>query len=104
MHSTSDRPTNARLTTLIDNCFVKVSRAMNRGASGPEASTLLVRLLVTHFDRVYTGEGCTKSHTFGVCNDTAFSDFSREFRVLGSAVTDRVSVFVSGDGCGFEGG
>ena len=52
------------------------------GASGPETFTLLLRLLMTHFDVVDAEEGYTKLHTFGVCNSTSFSDFSREFRVL----------------------
>ena len=54
---TPDRPTTARMTTLIDNFFGQVSRAMDGGASGPEVFTLLLRLLVTHFDRADTGEG-----------------------------------------------
>ena len=65
---TSDRPTTARMTTLIDDFFGQVSRALGGGTSGPEAFTLLLRLLVMHFDRVDTGEGCTKLHHFGVCN------------------------------------
>ena len=60
---------------------------MDGGESGPEAFTLLLRQLVTHFDRVDTGEGYTTLHTFGVCNGTPFADFSRKFRVLVSAVT-----------------
>ena len=84
---TPDRPTTARMTTLIDDFFGQVSRALDGGASGPEAFTLLLRLLKTHFDRVDTGEGYTKLHTFAVCNGTPFSDFSGKFRVLVSAVT-----------------
>ena len=42
---------------------------------------------MTHFDRVDTGEGYTRLHNFGVCTGTPFCDFSREFRVLVSAVT-----------------
>ena len=84
---TPDRPTTARMTTLIDDFFGQVSRALDERTSGPEAFTLPLRLLVTHFDRVDTGEGYTKLHTFGVCNGTPFSDLSREFRVLVSAVT-----------------
>ena len=60
---------------------------MENGASGPEAFTLLLRRLMTHFDRVDTGEGYTRLHNFGVCTGTPFCDFSREFRVLVSAVT-----------------
>ena len=74
------------MTTLIDDVVGQVSRATDDGASGSEAFTLLVRLLVTHFDRVDMGKGYTKLHTLGVCNGTPFSDFSREFRVLVSAV------------------
>ena len=59
-----------------------LSRAMTGGASGPEVFTLLLRLLMTHFDGVDTEEGYTKLHTFGMCNGMPFSDFSREFRVL----------------------
>ena len=39
------------------------------------------------FYRVDTGEGHTRLHNFGVCTGTPFCDFSREFRVLVSAVT-----------------
>ena len=47
------------------------------GASGPEAFTHLLRLLMMHFDGVHTEEGYTKLHTFGMCDGTPFSDFSR---------------------------
>ena len=42
---TPDRPATARMTTLIDDFFGQVSRALDGGASGPEAFTLLLRLL-----------------------------------------------------------
>ena len=42
---------------------------------------------MTHFDRVDTGEGYTKLHTFGVCIGATFFYFSREFCVLVSSVT-----------------
>ena len=67
--------------------FRHVSRDVEEGASGPEAFNLLLRRLMTHFDRVDTGEGYTRLHSFGVCAGTPFCDFSREFRVLVSAVT-----------------
>ena len=38
-------------------------------------------------DALRPGEGYTNLHTFGVRNGTLFTDFSREFRVLVSAVT-----------------
>ena len=45
------------MTTLIDYFFRQVSRDVEEGASGPEAFNLLLRRLMTHFDRVDTGEG-----------------------------------------------
>ena len=42
---------------------------------------------MSHFDGFGTGEGFIKLHTFEVCIGTLFSEFSREFRVLVSAVT-----------------
>ena len=75
------------MTTLIDEFFGQVSRDVEEGASGPEAFTLLLRRLMTHFDYVHTGEGYTRLHSFGVCTGTPFCDFCREFRVLVSAVT-----------------
>ena len=55
---------------------------MAGGASGPEAFTLLLRLLMTHLDGVDTEEGYTEFHIFEMCNGMPFSDFSWEFRVL----------------------
>ena len=55
---------------------------MAGGASGPEAFTLRLRLLMTHFNGVDTEEGYTKFHTFEMCNGMPVSDFSRDFRVL----------------------
>ena len=55
---------------------------MAGGASGPEAFTILLRLLITKFDGVDTEEGYTKLHTFKMCNGMPFSDFSRELCVL----------------------
>ena len=51
-------------------------------ASGPEPSTLLLRLPMKTFDGVDTDESYTELHTFGTCNGTPFSDFSREVLVL----------------------
>ena len=64
-------------------CGEKASRAMEGRASGSEAFTLLLRLLMTHFDGVDTEEGCTKLHVFGGCNGTPFfCDFSRATPLL----------------------
>ena len=75
------------MTTLIDDFFRQVSRDAEEGVSGPEAFNLLLRRLMTNVDRVDTGEGYTRLHSFGVCTGTPFCDFSREFRVLVLAVT-----------------
>ena len=56
-----DKPSTADMTTLIDEFFRQVSRDVEEGASGPEAFTLLLRRLMTHFDRIDTGraiQGC----------------------------------------------
>ena len=74
----------------------QVSRSMAGGASGPEAFTLLLRLLMAHFDRVDTGEGCTMLHTFGMCNGTPFCDFSQDLRVLVSTITQSERVLSPG--------
>ena len=84
---TPDKPSTADMTTLIDEFSRQVSRDVEERASGPEGFTLLLRRLMMHFDRVDTGEGYTRLHSFGVCTGTGFGDFSREFRVLVSAVT-----------------
>ena len=75
------------MTTLIDDFFRQVSRDVEEGASGPEAFNLLLRRLMTHFDRVDTAEGYTRLQSFDVCTGTPFCDFTREFRVLVSTVT-----------------
>ena len=74
----------------------KVSRAMAAGASGPEAFTPLLRLLITHFDGVDTEKGYTKLHTFGMCNGMPFSDVSREFHVLVRTATGSERVLSPG--------
>ena len=51
---------------------------------------------MTHFDRLDTGESYTRLHNFGVCTGTPFHDFSREFRVLVSAVTGNERVLAPG--------
>ena len=84
---TTDKPSTADTTTLIDDFCRQVSRDVEGGASGPEAFTLLLRRLMTRFDRVDMGEGYTRLHNFGVCTGTPFCDFRREFRVLVSAVS-----------------
>ena len=60
------------------------------------AFTLLLRLLMTHFDGVDTEEGYTKWHTLGMCNGTPFSDFSDEFRVLALTATGSERAFFPG--------
>ena len=93
---TPDKPTTTDMTTLIDEFFGQVSRALMEGAPGPDAFTLRPRLLTTHFDRVDSGEGCTKLYNFGVCTGTPFCYFSRTFRVLVSAVTRSERVLAPG--------
>ena len=74
-----DKPSTADMTTLIDEFFRQVSRDVEERASGPEGFTLLLRRLMMHFDRVDTGEGYTRLHSFGVCTGTPFCDFAGSF-------------------------
>ena len=57
---------------------------------------------MAHFDRVDTEEGYAELHTFGMCNGTPFSDFSREFRVLVSIATGSERVLFPGTGVVLE--
>ena len=69
---------------------------MAGGASGPEAFTLLLRLLITHFDGVDTEEGYTKLHTFEMRNGMPFSDFSGSFAYLRRTLTGSERVLSPG--------
>ena len=51
---TPDKHSTADMTTLIDEFCRQLSRDVEEGASDPEACTLLLRRLMTHFDRVDT--------------------------------------------------
>ena len=51
---TPDNRTTADTSTFMDDCFAKVLGAEG-GTPGPEASTLFLRLLTAHFDRVDAG-------------------------------------------------
>ena len=84
---TPDKPSTADMTILIDERFLQVSRDVEEGASGPEAFNVLLRRLMTHFDRVDTVDGYTRLLSFGVCTGMLFCNYSRTFRVLVSAVT-----------------
>ena len=76
---TPDKPSTADMTTLIDNLFWQVSRDLEEGASGPDAFNLLLRRLMTHFDRVDTGEGDTRLHSFGFARGRLFPILAGSF-------------------------
>lgn len=61
---TPEKPTTAPHTTLMEGQLGQVSRAFKGGGTGPEASTLLLRLLSSHFDHVDNGTGYTKAAYF----------------------------------------
>ena len=67
------------MTTLIDDWFRQVSRDVEEGASVPEVFNLLLRRLMTHVDRVDTGEGYTRLCSFGVCTGTPFAILAGSF-------------------------
>ena len=91
-----DNPSTADMTTLIDELLGQASRAIKDVTSGPEAFTLLLRLLTTQFDRVGTGEGYTRLHNLGVSTGTPFCDVSRGFRVKLSPVSESERTLVPG--------
>ena len=76
--------------------FGQVARSLRDKASASEAFALLLRLLSGHFDRVDSGAGYKKLHTFGVPKGTPFCYFSREFRVVVSTVTGTERVLAPG--------
>ena len=84
---THDKPSTADMTTLTDVFYRRISRNVEDGVSGTEDFNLLLRRLMTHFERGHTGEGCTRLHSFGVCTGMPCCDFSRNFGVIVSAVT-----------------
>lgn len=49
-----DKPKTAPVTALMNVIFGQVSRALAGGAMGPEAFTVLLALLSTHFDHTNT--------------------------------------------------
>ena len=67
-----DNLTTAPRTILADDFLGQVSRALSAGSTGPEAFTLLLRLLSNHSDRTDTGASYTKLHNFGVPTGTPF--------------------------------
>ena len=63
---TPDTPTTSALTTLMDELFGQVARALRDRAPEPEAFALFLRLLSGHFDRVDLGAGYKTLYAF-VC-------------------------------------
>lgn len=61
---TSPRPPKPPLrSTLVDQCFAKVLRALKEGATGPDASKLLLRLLTSPYHRLDTTGRAARSCT-----------------------------------------
>ena len=79
MRATQDKPSTADMTTLIDKFSRQVSRDVEEGASGPEAFNLLLRRLMTHFDRVDTGEGYTRLHNLACARGRPFAILAGSF-------------------------
>ncbi|CAB1100852.1 unnamed protein product [Ectocarpus sp. CCAP 1310/34] len=65
----------------------QVKRRLDDGATGPEAFTLLLRLLSEQFDVGDRQESFLRLQEFGVSNGTLFADYLRAFRLLVSSVT-----------------
>jgi len=67
------------MTTLIDELFRQVSRDVEEGSSGPEAFNRLLRRLITHVDRVDTGEGYTRLHILACARGRLFAILAGNF-------------------------
>ena len=82
-----DKPTTSDLVLSISDYFQQVKRRLDDGATGPEAFTLLLRLLSEQFDVGDRQESFLRLQQFGVSNGTLFADYLRAFRLLVSSVT-----------------
>lgn len=86
--TTPDKPLTADFTTFMGNIFSQVARAIKDGVKEAAASTVLLRLLASHFNRVGMGISYKNVCTFDVSMDTPFFDLCRNFYVIVSAATD----------------
>ena len=74
-----DKPSTADMTTMVDELFRQVSRDVEEGSSGPEAFNRLLRRLITHVDRVDTGEGYTRLHILACARGRLFAILAGSF-------------------------
>ncbi|CAM9978238.1 unnamed protein product, partial [Sphacelaria rigidula] len=73
---------------MCDAHFDQVSRALNKGSSGNEAFTLLLRLLSSSLDTSYEGESIERLLSFTVPVQTPFDQYLKDFRILVSVTVD----------------
>ena len=67
------------MTALIAEVFLQVSRDIEEGASGPEASNVMLHRLMTHFVSVDTGEGYTSCIVWACARGRRFAIFAGRF-------------------------
>ena len=82
-----DKPSAPALNTVIDDIFGQVSRAINRGDSGPAAVDLLLQVPSRQFDNGDAASALSELHNFGVPNGTPCAAYYRAFRLVVSGMT-----------------
>ena len=79
---TPAKSTSSPLSTLMDECFGQVARALRDGTSGPEAFALFLRLLGGNFDHVDLAVGYKKLRPFRVPKGSPFAVLAKSFTSL----------------------
>ena len=79
---TPAKSTSSPLSTLMDECFGQVARALRDGTSGPGAFALFLRLLSGNFDHVDLAAGYKKLRLFGVPKGSPFAVLAKRFTSL----------------------
>lgn len=82
-----DEPNSVGMHHALDNFFAQVDRTMTAYSSGPEAYTLLGRLITTHFDSTDQGASCERLCTFGVPSRTEFVAYFVALHTLVSSIS-----------------
>lgn len=82
-----DRPSTTGLTTVIDGSFRQITRALERGDSGPVEFDLLLQLGRRQSGRGGTTSARSESLHFCISNGTPYWVYYRAFQIVLSGVT-----------------
>ena len=97
-----DKPSTPILTTVIDDIFGQVTRALDRKETGPAAFELLLQLLSRQFDHGDAASALRDLQSFGVPNGTPYSAYYRAFRMVVSGITGSERALAPGTGLVLE--